>query len=74
MKKNLLKLLGVFLVATLAFVACSDDEPVVTLVESVTLSSNQLQKKVGDNPVKLTARVLPENATNQKLLWVSSNH
>ncbi len=73
MKKNVLKLLGVFLVATLTFVACSDEEPEVTLVESVTLSSNQLQKKVGDKPVKLTAKVLPENATNQKLLWGSSN-
>ena len=41
-------------------------------VNSVQLNSSELELHVGDR-FKLTATVLPENATNKNLEWVSSN-
>lgn len=42
-------------------------------VQSVTLSQTTLDLKVGDSSVTLTATVAPDNATNKKVTWSSSN-
>ncbi len=74
MNNKFLKLVGVFLITTLTFVSCGDDEPVVTTVkvQSVTLSSKKIEKKEGETE-KLEVTVLPKNATNKKVTWKSSN-
>lgn len=44
----------------------------VVAVKDVALDHETLSLKTGDAPVPLTATVLPENATNKKVMWKSS--
>ena len=46
---------------------------IVQLVESITLDKTELVIYVGDDPVSLTATVLPNNATDKSLTWTSSS-
>lgn len=53
--------------------SCGDDEGEVNIpVESVTLSTSSLMLNV-DETFQLIATLLPENATNQVVTWVSSD-
>lgn len=56
---------GINLVATCEFIV---QQPVT----SVTLDYNDVVLKIGDK-FRLTAKVLPDNASNKELKWVSSN-
>ena len=46
---------------------------VTVLVNSITLDKTELDMKVGDNPVTLTATVIPDGATDKTVTWSSSN-
>ena len=48
-------------------------EQQVIHVESVTLNESTLNLEVGGEPVTLTATILPENATDKTLSWISSD-
>ncbi|MCY9547274.1 Ig-like domain-containing protein [Lysinibacillus xylanilyticus] len=48
------------------------DENEVPSVESITLDKNEIELIEGSQD-KLTATVLPENATNKKVVWTSSD-
>ena len=51
-----------------------DEDPSATIkVSSITLSQTSLSLTVGDEPVTLTAEVLPETANNRSVIWSSSN-
>ena len=73
MKKIFLFLCGWILVL-LCFVACGgDDESELTIeVTSVRLSQAELILTVGESH-SLTAKVLPENATDKNVTWKSSD-
>ena len=46
---------------------------VTVLVNSITLDKTELDMKVGDGPVTLTATVIPDGATDKTVTWSSSN-
>lgn len=56
--------------AALAFTGCDGKKDVA--VEKVTISETSLSLKTGEEAT-LTATVLPENATNTTLVWMSGN-
>lgn len=65
------RLLYVIVATLLVMCGCTEDpEPVA--VTSVTLDSTSLTLIEGDTK-KLTATILPSNAENKKLAWLSSN-
>ena len=70
MKKNNLILTAMLAVA-MCFTACSGGNDDIE-VNNVTLNETSLSLIVGDE-FTLTATVLPGNATNQNVVWTSSN-
>lgn len=56
------------------FVACEDhpQEPDIVAVTSVTLNESALSLKEGRN-VTLSATITPDDATNQNVIWKSSD-
>jgi|UPI00034C55ED putative alpha-amylase (fragment) len=48
-------------------------EPQVVPVQSITVSPTSITAKVGEGPIRLTATVLPANATNKTVTWTSKN-
>lgn len=48
------------------------ETPVVT-VTGVTLNLTEAELKVGGEPLQLTAMVMPENATNKNVSWLSTD-
>ena len=77
MNKHLLHFISVaFIVITVMIVgSCEKDlsnkKPV--LVTSVTLDKSEITLVLINDTEQLTATVLPENATNQKVAWTSNN-
>ncbi len=65
----------VFFVTSLGvFSSCDkDDEPQIVLVKEVTITPNKLEKMLGDTPVTLVAKVMPETATDKEVIWKSAN-
>ena len=62
------KISSTFLCAFLCIMSCTNEVP----VESVSLNSTQIEMFEGESyPLKAT--VSPFNATNQHLIWISSN-
>jgi uncharacterized protein YjdB len=64
-----------FMLATVG-VACEDrlkDEPKDVAVTGVAVSPDSYTLTVGDPPLTLTADVLPKNATNKALTWLSDH-
>ena len=68
--KLTLAVLTAMAATALAFTGCDGKKDVA--VEKVTISESSLSLKTGEE-VKLTATVLPENATNTTLVWKSGN-
>lgn len=68
--KLTLAVLTAIAATALAFTGCDSKKDVA--VEKVTISESSLSLKTGEE-VKLTATVLPENATNTTLVWKSGN-
>lgn len=56
------------------FVACNDDNPVIEIVNvtSVALNKNTLSLENGQSET-LVAAITPADATNKKLIWISSD-
>ena len=48
-------------------------EPQVVPVQSITVTPTSITAKVGEGPIQLTATVLPANATNKTVTWISKN-
>ena len=48
-------------------------EPQDVPVQSITVSPTSITAKVGEGPIQLTATVLPANATNKTVTWISKN-
>ena len=42
-------------------------------VQSITVTPASITAKVGEGPIQLTATVLPANATNKTVTWISKN-
>ncbi len=42
-------------------------------VQSITVTPTSITAKVGEGPIQLTATVLPANATNKTVTWISKN-
>ena len=42
-------------------------------VQSITVTPTSITAKVGEGPIQLTATVLPANATNKTVTWISEN-
>ena len=42
-------------------------------VQSITVTPTSITAKVGEGPIQLTATVLPSNATNKTVTWISKN-
>ena len=42
-------------------------------VQSITVTPTSITAKVGEGPIQLTATVLPSNATNKIVTWISKN-
>ena len=61
-----------FLSGVLAFASCSKDDPAPVEVGEVKLNKTTLTLAVGEEQ-PLTATVLPDNAENKTLTWISSN-
>ncbi len=63
-----------FLIAIVAllFVYSCNEEEIIVNVESVTINHSTLTMKDGEE-VTLVATVLPEDATNKKVIWSSDN-
>ncbi len=72
MKKTVKLMSFLALIALMIFTSCEKDDPKI-LVESISVTPNTLEKIEGDTPLKITATVLPKNATNKKVEWTSSN-
>ncbi|MBS9767318.1 MAG: Ig-like domain-containing protein [Flavobacteriaceae bacterium] len=72
MKKTVQLMSFLALIAFMIFTSCEKDEPEI-MVESISVTPNTLEKTEGDAPLKITATVLPKNATNKKVEWTSSN-
>ena len=68
--KLTLAVLTAIAATALTFTGCDSKKDVA--VEKVTISESSLSLKTGEE-VKLTATVLPENATNTTLVWKSGN-
>jgi len=66
--KNILS----FLIALFFFNACSNSSTEAVAVENVLLSQDAITLEVGEQ-LSLTAKVMPENATNPTVSWRSSN-
>ncbi len=71
MKKINLNLLMAVLVMV-GFASCKPNGPTTVAVTSVTVNPTSIELKVGATS-KLTATVTPNDATNQKVTWTSSN-
>ena len=48
-------------------------EPQDVPVQSITVTPTSITAKVGEGPIQLTATVLPSNATNKTVTWISKN-
>ncbi len=72
MKKTVQLMSFLALIAFMIFTSCEKDESEI-MVESISVTPNTLEKTEGDAPLKITATVLPKNATNKKVEWTSSN-
>ena len=48
-------------------------EPQNVPVQSITVTPTSITAKVGEGPIQLTATVLPSNATNKTVTWISKN-
>ena len=48
-------------------------EPQKVPVQSITVTPTSITAKVGEGPIQLTATVLPSNATNKTVTWISKN-
>ena len=48
-------------------------EPQNVPVQSITVTPTSITAKVGEGPIQLTATVLPANATNKTVTWISKN-
>ena len=48
-------------------------EPQDVPVQSITVTPTSITAKVGEGPIQLTATVLPANATNKTVTWISKN-
>ena len=60
-----------FLLGAGLFVSsCTEKEPEEILVSSVSLNKTSVEMSVGET-VELTATVLPENAENLDVIWIS---
>lgn len=53
-------------------ISCSDDDPDAFAVTGIALNENMISLKEGRN-VTLLATIIPENATNKNLTWLSSD-
>jgi len=70
--KNLLFSISLLLALSLVFVSCNDTQDLPVLPTSVTLNQTRHALTIGDSLI-LQATVLPENATNQTVVWSSDN-
>ena len=54
--------------------SASCEVTVLQKAESITLDNKSLEIYVGDEPITLTATVLPENTNDKSVTWTSSNN
>ena len=72
MNKYVTHIWAIALVSAIAFTSCKKDDDKRVAVSGVTLEPTSLSLEVGDVE-PLTATVHPDNATNRKVIWTSSN-
>jgi uncharacterized protein YjdB len=67
-----MKKIALFLIAIIALVACDGNTPTGTKIESLTLTPNQLELKVGAEK-KIRTSVKPATDEIYTVVWKSSN-
>ena len=72
MKKYLFSLTAVFIVFSLIFVSCGNDDDNIISPTSVRLNQSIATLTIGDS-LTFRATILPENATNRDVVWSSNN-
>lgn len=59
---------------TFSFISCEEDTPKVIEVTSITITgASESQEVITGTIIELSATVLPDDATDKKVTWKSSN-
>ena len=72
MKKAIIILFAALL--TFSFISCEEDTPKVVEVTSITITgASESQEVIKGTTLELSATVLPDDATDKKVTWISSD-